>query len=77
MSRSHGPLPAPSPVDPFSPAERLDEVARILALGVLRLRSRHAQKNHNNLNYLREFGLDFSAEESVSGLEPAESGEGR
>lgn len=57
--------------------QRLDEVARILALGIVRLQARHVAKNPNNPNHLREFGLDFSAEQSVSGREPADSGEGR
>lgn len=55
--------------------ERLDEVARILALGVLRLQAR--QRKTNELNHLREFRLDFPHRKSVHGLEPADSGEGR
>jgi hypothetical protein len=51
--------------DPMSPAERLDEVARLLALGFLRLRARRQAKKTNELNHLRAFGLDFSAEGSV------------
>jgi hypothetical protein len=46
--------------------ERLDEVARLLALGILRLRARRAQEKANDPNRLREFGLDFEAEGSVS-----------
>ena len=61
--------------DRMTAAERLDEVARILALGILRLRG-HREKS-NDPNQLREFGLDFSPEKSVCGLEPARSGEGR
>jgi hypothetical protein len=49
----------------ISPAERLDEVARLLALGYLRLHARRQAKNANDPNYLREFGLDFAAEGSV------------
>jgi hypothetical protein len=50
---------------PMSPAERLDEVARLLALGYLRLRARRQAKNANEPNQLREFGVDFGAEGSV------------
>jgi hypothetical protein len=44
---------------------RLDEVARLLALGYLRLRARRQAKKANEPNYLREFGLDFTTERSV------------
>jgi hypothetical protein len=47
-------------------AERLDEVARLLALGFLRLRARRQTGKVNDPNHLREFGLDFGAERSVS-----------
>ena len=50
---------------PMSPTERLDEVARLLALGILRLRARRRAEKANDPNHLREFGLDFSAERSV------------
>ena len=50
---------------PISPAERLDEVARLLALGFLRLRTRRQAEKANDPNDLREFGLDFAAERSV------------
>jgi hypothetical protein len=50
----------------MSPTERLDEVARLLALGILRLRARRASEKSNDPNHLREFGLDFAAERSVS-----------
>ena len=50
---------------PMSPAARLDEVARLLALGYLRLRARRQAENANDPNHLREFGLDFGAEGSV------------
>jgi hypothetical protein len=49
----------------MTPAERLDEVARLLALGYLRLRARRNAENSNEPNHLREFGLDFAAEGSV------------
>jgi hypothetical protein len=50
---------------PMSPAERLDEVARLLALGYLRLRARRNAEKANEPNHLREFGLDFVGEGSV------------
>jgi hypothetical protein len=46
-------------------AERLDEVARLLALGFLRLRARRQREKANDPNDLRKFGLDFAAERSV------------
>ena len=67
----------PAIPDRMTASERLDEVARILALGILRLTARQHRKNPNNPNHLSEFRLDFSAEQSVCGLEPANSGEGR
>jgi hypothetical protein len=45
--------------------ERLDEVARLLALGYLRLRVRRQSEKANEPNHLRSFGLDFTAEGSV------------
>ena len=50
---------------PMSPTERLDEVARLLALGYLRLRARRQAEKTNDPNHLREFGLDFRGEGSV------------
>ena len=50
---------------PMSPTERLDEVARLLALGILRLRARRRAEKVNDPNHLRSFGLDFGAEGSV------------
>jgi hypothetical protein len=49
----------------MSPAERLDEVARLLALGYLRLRARRNAEKANEPNHLREFGLDFASKRSV------------
>jgi hypothetical protein len=46
-------------------AERLDEVARLLALGFLRLQARRQRRKTNDPNHLRGFGLDFGAEGSV------------
>lgn len=56
-------------------AERLDEVARILALGILRLRGRRGKPN--DPNHLRGFRLDFSARKSVCGSEPDNDREAR
>jgi hypothetical protein len=50
---------------PMTSAERLDEVARLLALGYLRLRARRQRQKPNNPNHLSDFGLDFAAERSV------------
>jgi hypothetical protein len=50
---------------PMSPTERLDEVARLLALGFLRLRARRQAAKANEPNHLSEFELDFCAEGSV------------
>jgi hypothetical protein len=50
----------------MSPTDRLDEVARLLALGNLRLCARRRAEKANEPNYLSEFGLDFAAEGSVS-----------
>jgi hypothetical protein len=50
---------------PMSPTERLDEVARLLALGYLRLRARRQAEKPNGPNHLSGFGLDFAAEGSV------------
>jgi hypothetical protein len=46
-------------------SERLDEVARLLALGYLRLWARRQREKANDPNHLREFGLDLPAEGSV------------
>jgi hypothetical protein len=52
--------------DLLTSADRLDEVARLLALGFLRLRARQREQKPNEPNHLREFGLDFTAEGSGS-----------
>jgi hypothetical protein len=52
-------------ISELSPAERLDEVARLLALGYLRLCARRQAEKANKPNHLRSFGLDFAAEGSV------------
>lgn len=78
-SHSRRPESSPNALDPthMSAAERLDEVARIVALGILRLRARQHPEKSNDPNHLREFGLDFSPHKSVHGLEPAQGREGR
>ena len=43
----------------LTPTERLDEVARLLALGFLRLRARRQAEKVNDPNRLGSFGLDF------------------
>ncbi len=63
--------------NPMSPSERLDEVARILALGILRLQARQDRGKPNDPNHLRKFELDFSRPKSVSGFEPDDDREGR
>ena len=50
---------------PMTPADRLDDVARLLALGYLRLRARRQAEKANEPNHLSEFGLDFCVERSV------------
>jgi hypothetical protein len=50
---------------PMTADERFDEVARLLALGFLRLRARRRAEKANDPNRLREFGLDFAGEGSV------------
>jgi hypothetical protein len=51
--------------DLTGPTDRLDEVARLLALGYLRLRARRHAEKANKPNHLIEFGLDFRGEGSV------------
>jgi hypothetical protein len=55
----------PTILYPITSTERLDEVARLLALGFLRLRARRQAEKANAPNHLRSFGLDFGAEGSV------------
>ena len=54
--------------------ERLDEVADILAVGLLRLRERHSSSNSNDL---REVCLDFNANQSMHGQSLNGHGENR
>jgi hypothetical protein len=55
---------------PLSYTERLDEVARLLALGIVRLRARRRTEKTNDPNQLRRFGLDFRGEGSVCDTDP-------
>jgi hypothetical protein len=58
-------MPNPLHPDLMTPAERLEEIARLLALGYFRLRARRPKQKANVPNRLREFGLDFAAEGRV------------
>ena len=49
----------------MSDDERLDEIARILALGILRLRARQLENSPVRSGPEAGFGLDFAAEQSV------------
>ena len=53
-----------NPLNPdlMTPAERLGEIAKILAAGLLRLRQREKSSNGNGL---RDFRLDFPPHRSV------------
>ena len=69
-------MPArPSPHPPTAP--RLDEIAEILAQGVLRLLARGLRQNTNDTNGLGDFSLDFPAKESVCRHKPAQGRETR
>ena len=57
--------------------ERLDEVAEILAAGLLRFRARQSERKANDSNLLREVPLDFPPERSVCRHEPTHAGESR
>ena len=58
--------------DRMTADERLDEVADILAAGVLRLRKRHSDSNSNDL---REVSLDFNGNQSMHGQNLNDHGE--
>ena len=55
---------------PRSSDERFDEVAHLIALGILRLQARQNGGKPNDPNQLRGFGLDFAPATSVCGIEP-------
>ena len=52
--------------------ERLDEVAEILATGLLRLRTHESANNSNDSG---DFPLDLPAHQSVHGPDPRQGGE--
>ena len=52
--------------------ERLDEVADILASGLLRLQKHESANNSNNFG---DFPLDLPAHQSVHGPDPRQNGE--
>lgn len=55
--------------------DRLNEVARILALGVLRLRARQDIGDGEKTAGSADFGVDFGGGQSVCGSEPENNGE--
>jgi hypothetical protein len=69
------PTPNNGPHPPAS--DRLDEVAAIVAAGLLRLLARRRQENSSQSNSLRDIPLDFSPKESVCRHEPTQGREGR
>ncbi len=60
--------------DRMTAPERLDEVAEILAAGVMRLRKRNLDSNSNDL---RDISLDFNANQSVHGQTLNDHGESK
>ena len=56
----------PTALDParMTAAERLDEVARILAAGILRARARRLESQAQSKGEKREFSLDLTGKES-------------
>ncbi|MEI7605747.1 MAG: hypothetical protein WCJ64_00040 [Rhodospirillaceae bacterium] len=56
----------PTALDParLTAAERLDEVGRILAAGILRVRTRRLESQAQSMGKERECSLDLPAEES-------------
>ncbi len=60
--------------DRMTTDERLDEVADILAAGVMRLRKRHLESNSNDL---RDVSLDFNANRSMHGQNLNDRGESK
>ena len=59
------------------PSDRLDEVAKILALGIRRLLAREVAEKARKRSGLAETDLDFAGPESVSGLETEVRGDRR
>lgn len=70
----------PRTADPFrridsATEDRLNEVAGIVALGILRLRARRDAANARNTEDSCQFGVDFGGGQSVCGSEPENNGE--
>lgn len=66
--------------DPFprtdsATVDRLNEVAGIIALGILRLRARRDSINARDSEDSCHFGVDFDGGQSVCGSEPEKNGE--
>lgn len=61
-------MPGPNPLHPsqMTADERLDEVARLLAIGILRARQRRLEKQSPARTERREVPLDFSARQRGS-----------
>lgn len=57
-------MPARNRTSPDPASERLDEVAQLLALGILRLRDRESRAVER-VSDGREVGVDFVSEQSV------------
>ena len=57
--------PVIRPGVPEEAEDRLDEIARILALGIVRLRAKQQEQADSGENEESEFGLDFSGQQSV------------
>jgi hypothetical protein len=58
----------------MTPDERLDEVARLLALGILRLGARRRAEKTKGPNHSRRFGLDSAGEGSVGDTDAHDHG---
>ena len=69
----HLPKTPPTTYVPDGPAERLAELAEILALGLLRLRARDSVRKSSELG---EFPLDFAARPRVHGRPKRPTGDG-
>ena len=70
----------PGTADPFprtddATEDRLNEVAGIVALGILRLQARRDTENARNTEDSCQFGVDFDGGQSVCGSEPEKNGE--
>lgn len=77
IDRERTRMPGPNPLHPdrMTATERLDEVARLLAAGILRARRKAAEGNSRNINALREVSLDFTAPQRGHGSTKRRRGE--